>query len=202
MILLIGSEGSMGKRYQSILNYIGKAYVPHDQVTGGNYDEKLEKCDHVIIASPTWTHHDYLLSLAGKGKRVLCEKPITHDKKQFNKIVNAWSSGGLTMMMQYKELLVGHDHKSYNGETYYDYYHSGRDGLDWDCIQIIALANTRPTLNNKSPIWKCCINGVEIERGDMDQAYVNYVQRWLMGADQSIFEIIEAHEKVWLYQNQ
>jgi predicted dehydrogenase len=41
-----------------------------------DYDELLSRVDAVYIATPHLTHYDYALRALGKGRHVLCEKPM------------------------------------------------------------------------------------------------------------------------------
>jgi predicted dehydrogenase len=41
------------------------------------YDELLERCDAVAIATPTGTHAELVMTAARAGRPVFCEKPIS-----------------------------------------------------------------------------------------------------------------------------
>ncbi len=86
------------------------------------------------------------------------------------------------------------------GETYYDYFKSGQDGLAYDCCNIIGLSKKRPTLANSSPIWKAKINGQELSLADMDQAYVKMIMDWTRSPLSNWDYAVEMHQKVlrWL----
>lgn len=214
-ILLIGSEGSMGRRYQAILNFLGIKFMRSDitllcdgSISGipGILNEKaLSLFDGFIIATPTAKHLDGIGSLVGSGKPILCEKPITkHWEGHFHGL---WGDADVEMMIQYYFLNPSVNFlKSYSGNNFssYDYFRTGNDGLAWDCIQIIALhegPNDNLKLDNKSPIWKCTINNKELNIADMDAAYVRAVQSWVSGRRHSKDLIQNAHYKVIDYLN-
>lgn len=195
MILLIGSEGSMGKRYQAILKYLNISFIKCDK------ESSLEKiaelaidCDKIIVATPTDTHFEILKYLIPLDKNILCEKPISKSSKEVEKLIKLveGSSSRLNMVFQYGELV----HNS-EGESLYDYYKTGNDGLIWDCFQIIALSNYFPVIRNKSPIWTCKINGLNLNISDMDRAYISFLKTWLNnGLNQNLMWILETHKKV------
>jgi hypothetical protein len=78
--------------------------------------------------------------------------------------------------------------KDGRGPTIYNHYNSGGDGLYWDCIQLIHLAKDVIVLENKSPFWKCDINGIRQSKQDVDASYVHMLQDFLE---------IEPQDKLW-----
>jgi len=200
MIALIGSSGSMGLRYQAIFKMLGLEYIPLDvDRTPGEVIEIAAACDRILIASPTHTHVNYLRELLPFKKPILCEKPITKDVESLRELHDFCKRAGFSyqMVMQYKELPIGTGKES----SYYDYFRHGADGLAWDCIQILALANGWVDLREASPIWSCVINGQRLSLADMDRAYIRMIRRWInnelnMGLD----EILNAHLRVIEYK--
>jgi hypothetical protein len=191
--LLIGSEGSMGKRYQAILNFLDEPF--------GCLDPKLgpmsfvgQSYDRFIVATPTETHLEWIKRLDSFGKPILCEKPLAKNMSEVNDILACQSP--LSMMMQYVWLVNQHAH----GRSFYNYYNHGPDGLVWDCFQIVALAEGEVELAENSPVWRCTINGMKIKREDMDGAYVEFVRAWLKGAQVPKKKLIEWHRKVKIYE--
>lgn len=202
MIALIGSEGSMGKRYQAILNHFKQEYLPLDKSKpeADSIIKKASKCERIIIATPTETHVGYLKDLLPLKKPILCEKPIT---KNLDELIDlhaecqrkGWS---YQMVMQYKELTISKEPQRW---SYYNYFKHGSDGIVWDCIQIVGLAEGPVWLKEDSPFWECTINGRQLSIADMDMAYVSMVKRWLMNSlDQTMDEIIHVHKKVVEFQ--
>lgn len=193
--LLIGSKGSMGKRYQAILKYLDVAHLLCDK--NHSQEQILDlalKADNIILATPTETHLDFLFELIPLGKPVLCEKPIVKDVKELEKILKfiEVKNAKFSMMNQYKLL----DCPWSEGDSFYNYFRHGSDGLLWDCIQIIGLARGKVTIGQSSPLWTCQLNGKKIESSWMDWAYVQYVENFLKGEYQDLKEIKRAHEKV------
>lgn len=197
MITLIGAKGSMGRRYVSILNWMGRATRCFDKEDSmDSILGAVQDSSHVIIASPTGTHLTYLNELIKYNAHVLCEKPIYKDADLVEDVVNRYKASGksLTMMMQYTELVSCYDKGK---PTKYDYFRTGPDGLYWDCLQIIGLARGPVEIANKSPIWECMINGDKLSVADMDKAYIRFLSRWLHGdSTQTPDDIINAHYRV------
>jgi len=65
----------------------------------------------------------------------------------------------------------------------YDCWRTGNDGLYPDTIQLVHLARSTKKedllINNKSPIFHCCINGIEISLTDIDRSYLAMILTWL-----------------------
>ena len=178
-IVLVGAAGSMGRRYQAILKHFGARAVLFDPAMQNPYPfldtvgSAVRASDGVIIASPTATHAAYCISLADAGVPILCEKPVSTDLDEVEAVLDR-VSGPFRMMAQYTLLNPFDD-----GETFYDFYHSGSDGLAWDCIQLLGLARGFVTLRDESPIWRCTLNGRILSLDDVGWAYVEYVKQWL-----------------------
>ena len=195
MILILGDKGSMGVRYRAILSHLG---VPHD---GLDVDappsirrDLIETAGRYIIATPTETHESILEDLITRGKPILCEKPILTDTDKLRDVLKRSEAfrTPIRVMMQYERL---YNPKS-EGPSYYNYFRHGRDGLVWDCFQIIALSNGDVALGEDSPVWDCVLNGEQLSIDDMDNAYVEYVQSWLEHPGQSAETIWKWHKKV------
>lgn len=191
MTLIIGSEGSMGKRYQAILSFLGKPFECYDMKFGGY--PQLDKYSHFIIATPTETHFRWVQNLDQYQKPILCEKPLSKDMDEVRGILAC--TAPLSLMMQYHAFDIPTSH----GLSWYNYYAHGKDGLAWDCFQIIALARGEFEIKETSPVWSAGINGHEIERGHMDTAYLYAVINFYDGKYFSKDQMLEWHWKVDKY---
>lgn len=188
-VLIVGANGSMGRRYQAILRYLGKHFVGIDK---GDAIPSISY-DGYIIATPTETHAQFVKTFAPFRKPILVEKPLSKNVKEVSDLLTYVSETKtpLKMMMQYDYLT---ENSGY-GASMYDYFRHGSDGLVWDCIQIIASAKGEIYLNEMSPIWKCVINGRELSIADMDFAYVRFVEDWFKDPYQSLQRIEQIHLK-------
>lgn len=181
-ILVVGGLGRMGSRYCSILRSLDHTPVIFDK--GDDYsDEKYQTpIDHAIVATPTETHWDALHELLAitEGMDVLCEKPILKTPGLLYSLYRDFERRGsnLYCVNQYAHHAESRMFEMADSSetTSYDYYHSGNDGLHWDCFQLYALAKGPVSLKNSSPIWKCTINGWRLSPGLMDRAYVDMIK--------------------------
>lgn len=201
MIALIGSDGSMGTRYQAIFNHLNENYVPLDRSRHSEESilSQAAAADRILICTPTHTHLHYLRNLLPTRKPILCEKPVTKDLEALRDLHLFCSRGGFTyqMVMQYKELALADTVGRWSS---YNYFRHGNDGLAWDCTQTIALANGPVELKETSPVWECVINGQALNIRDMDWAYVSMIKRWLKDElTMTMDEILKIHEKVANY---
>jgi hypothetical protein len=106
------------------------------------------------------------------------------------------------MVLQYDYIKVrGLDEK--HGWSGYNYYNHGKDGLAWDCLQIIGLAHdsTQLEVQETSPYWLAYLNGYKLSLSDMDQAYIDMLRDWVSIPKRYSDEfIILMHERVEAYQ--
>ena len=200
-IAVIGGLGNMGRRYCSILDYLGISFYVIDL----NTERKISRdTTGIIIATPTSNHYATLDEIKEFNIPILCEKPIATDKSQLDDILKMPCK--LRMINQYqfflsdgKECKIQYTDGSHrNLKTVYNYYNSGQDSIDWDCINIIGLdEGGNIKLSNKAPIWECTINSVPIPRDEMDRSYIWNIQDWLEKYDDNKKYIDKAHRKVF-----
>jgi hypothetical protein len=182
----------MGRRYQAILKYLGEPFGRLDVLPGFKVNS-LEKYDRFIVATPTSTHLDWVNSLDLYKKPILCEKPLSTHLDEVEEILKVESP--LSMTMQYRYF----DREFFQGESGYDFYNHGKDGLAWDCFQIIALARGEVSVREESPIWKCRLNGEWLDLAKMDHAYVWAVKNFLEGQYLDREHLHAWHSKVKAY---
>ncbi len=184
-IYLVGYNGNMANRYKACLNYLD---IDHCGVDLGDVETgAIPDCDGIIIATPTDTHINMIKRYAPFNLPILVEKPIALDPFLLN-------GGNVHMVNQY-----AHCGPFPGGETYYDCWRTGNDGLAWDCINIIGLSEKMPKLNNQSPVWKCMINGKELSLHDIDMSYVKMIDAWTRNPQSNTDYILKAHKKVREY---
>ena len=196
-IAIMGGEGNMGRRYKCILeNVIKKDVVIFDK--GSASLQGIKDCDGVIIATPTQNHLAMIKRLQGLNLPILCEKPLTTNLAHLDAFENEHRPicSQVQMVNQYEFLAKPHSY----GETHYSYWNSGKDGLDWDCLNIIGLSEKRPEyIDNQSPYWQCMINGYKISIENMDLAYVAMLRRWVNEPKSNWAYASKAHLKVAKY---
>lgn len=193
-ILVIGCHGSMGRRYQAILSYLGKPFRGVDLEHNRHYARKLaEESDGIILATPTKTHVELIREYLPLQKPILCEKPVCKDVAELKGLMAEIKDAKTPFRMMYQYQILADSSRI--GKTHYNYFRHGSDGLAWDCLQIVGLARGECRLKESSPVWSCMINGKRLSIEHMDAAYVAYVQRWLQAPKQDPCEIIAAHEK-------
>jgi len=200
-VLVVGYKGNMGSRYTAILDMLGVEWDGTDLVEGCIDTKTDSDYDGVIIATPTDDHFNMINYIRGiSDKPILCEKPI-ETSLHYLKMLLDRPNLNLRMINQY-EYMPGADEADAEGKTYYNYFKSGRDGLAWDCINIIGMAKGDVELKNDSPLWECCINGSVLKLGWMDSAYIYMIDKWVKNPTNNHEYILKAHEKVikWMAQ--
>ena len=193
MTLLIGSEGSMGQRYKSILKHLGVSFDCWDLKVVPKYE--IGHYHRFIVATPTDTHYNIVMGLSTYGKPILCEKPFSKNLYEVKDMLDVPCY--IDQVMQYKYLVYAGD----TGRSKYNYFRHGNDGLVWDCFQIVALANGSIDIAETSPIWTCAINGRNLNLSEMDSAYILQVQDFLREKPVDRLDIYRNHKKVKEYEN-
>lgn len=190
-VFISGVNGNMGQRYALICKKLGyKVYgCSEDSFMNQAFYCKDQGIDRVIIATPTYSHLDAIFTFRNICNfPILCEKPI--DTQPFE--CSDDSDFNLTMVNQYAYLVD----KDSIGPSYYSYFKTGKDGLYWDCINIIGLAKQDIIVSNESHVWTCAINGQALSIADMDNAYYLMLEDWLQNPVSNLDYIISSHKKV------
>ncbi|MBP6151874.1 MAG: Gfo/Idh/MocA family oxidoreductase [Candidatus Methylopumilus sp.] len=196
-IFIVGIEGNMGRRYAAIAKYLGIDCSGCD-IHSSRVERMAPKDALVIIATPTPCHlADCLKYLSTNENDVLCEKPIVKSEQALKTLAEL----NLDRLYMVNNYCFAETIDRSGKITFYDYYNSGKDGLAWDCIQLIGLAKNEIELYNKRPFWTCIINGAEIDRNSIDRSYVKMIFN-LMNEKINVWsgqKIIEVHQKVLNY---
>jgi hypothetical protein len=194
-VLLVGSAGNMGTRYQAVLKYLQVPFRGIDIYNKNKLHDFAKESKHIIIATPTVNHIDMIKELTPYQLPILCEKPITKSPERFYEL--DFAKLRLNMVCNY-EYMDFHMPPAFRDQlTYYDFYKSGDDGLIWDCIQLFKLKSGPVYLNNKSPVWKVYINGAKVSRSSVDVSYIKMCKHFLMGNIKTCAEdLFDLHCKV------
>jgi hypothetical protein len=192
----------MGKRYRLIVEALGLKTRIFDE---GSVIQAAVDNFGIIDASPTYRRLLNFPCWNCNQTPILAEKPFFRNGI-LPEVINttAWPKR-LRMINQYeyflaerelngiKDMVAVQTHK----ETIYDYFKSGGDGVIWDCINIIGLADDDSDLHlaNDSLIWKCKINNINLDISKMDTAYIWNVYDWLTHLDSNKEYFIKAHQK-------
>lgn len=193
-VYIFGYKGNMGRRYRAVLSHLGHAAGGEDLDAVLGFS--LADADAVIVATPTDSHVGLLRALKDCGRPILCEKPLSKNVAEVRGLLEELKTAGtrLAMVNQYAEL----DDPRAIGVTSYNYYRHGGDGLYWDCISLIRQARGLVSLREDSPVWQCVLNGRRLTLGEMDQAYIDMLKRWLSDPTTTDYdEILRAHSKTF-----
>ncbi len=196
-VLVIGSKGNMGRRYMAILKYLGVDALEKDL---GDPFPDPDSFDRAIIASPTENHLDDIQEMVSFRRDYLCEKPISKDPSDIDLVMSSSVDGRMVCNWAF----VKPNGRLKPGCNFIDYdcYNTGKDGLAWDCIQLVYLAQGMPTLKTKSPTFATYINRHGITLDDIAKSYVRMIKAWLQDPTQlwSLEDAKKATEKVIAYE--
>ena len=188
-VTIIGYRGNMGRRYGSILDYLG---INWEGIEFGDLDRyPSDDTDGFIIATPTNSHLVHLLRYSMYNKPILVEKPVVKNRKDLDAVMGMRVP--VTMVNQYAffpEVSEG------SGETRVNYYNTGNDGILWDCINLIGLAKEDVYLSNSSPIWQIKVNGNNLSRGMVDLSYVQMLYKWTSKPTDNKQYIYDVHTRL------
>lgn len=181
MIVIVGKDGNMGKRYAAVLSHLGIEFSGYDVTTKPSEIRRLlDVGNKFIVATPTECHGNSIHEIndVARGVDILCEKPITKHDIELTYDQCESKKNNLYCVNQY-EYLRKYEPQMSGSVSSYDYFNHGKDGIHWDCFQIYALAKHKVTVAETSPVWKCWSNGEKLNIADMDAAYIAMMKDFL-----------------------
>ena len=207
--LIIGNKGNMGSRYAACLNYLGEGF---DGIDLGEVSIHLS--NRAIICTPTESHLSLMKKMNRAGINFLVEKPIAttsyYDVYMGVKDITVDARMVCNWEFAINMVLTGHRDTMVKGNTRveYDCYNTGKDGVAWDCIQLIHLAGPKNiSIKTKSPVMECKVyteknpKGYEITTRHIEESYVCMLSSWLNCPEQlwGMPEALQAHMEVLEY---
>jgi hypothetical protein len=208
MILVIGGRGNMGRRYGNILEEEGVEFKVLDIENLHHGKRLMDEAEKILIATPTELHEQYIIRGLNRGISVLCEKPLTKNLGQLRgcldhpnakdclKMVNNYHYAYEWAKEREKKVNDGRVHPKDRNDTIYNFVNTGKDGIGWDCIQLIYHAKARVRLGNTSTEWKASINGVTLKKKDVIMGYRQMIIDFLWNKipRQDFDKLYKAHE--------
>lgn len=180
MIAILGGNGGIGRRYQAILRALKAPFQVID--LGDDEIEDIE-FDKAIIATPTQTHFDFCERLITMEKPFLCEKPLSKQMKECNKIWSwAQKKGVPAFVVNNYQFAINHFSEIKKIE--YDFFNTGKDGLIWDLCQLIYIAHKKQSeliFKTQSFWWDFKINGEQIPYHNIEMSYYEMIENFIEG---------------------
>jgi len=155
-VLVIGGNGSIGKRYCAILRYLKVNYEIYE-INDVLANSAPPEADRWLIASPTSTHFEYCMEAIKRRKPFLCEKPLSKSLDQCREIRDAAQAADVDgrVVCNYKIAFE----INFGGTVFegalpykYEYFNTGKDGVFWDLCQLIYM-NPNLLIDTDSPTW-------------------------------------------------
>lgn len=182
-VLLLGDKGSIGRRYASILTYLKIPWVGRDSNTSKLMIDPLDtEYEKAIVAVPTDMHYKYCKALLEMGIPFLCEKPLSKDPEECEDLLRRDKEWIGHVVCNYQYVFKGTKPVSYN------YYKTGKDGLYWDCAQLIYL-NKGVVIETKSPCLEVVSLNKVISYEEIERSYVSMVSDWYKGKTETMWDL-------------
>jgi len=178
-ITIIGSAGNIGSRYAAILKHLKHEVLdieyntPKELIT-----EILDVAEKAIVCTQTQYHIRWCRRLIKHQIPFLCEKPISTNLQSVKNLNGACRKIRLDARMVCNWKFVLGDMRADGHNVYYDYYNTGKDGTEWDLIQLFHLANTME-FHTKSIEFNATIDGNYISLDDIANSYILMLKAWV-----------------------
>lgn len=199
-VVVMGSNGAIGKRYCAVLRYLGINPIEIDINSTITLKQASERTNIAINCTPTESHLSINLDLISYDFRILCEKPCclspieVDDLKKFTKKLTEVNNWAYTFPS--KTIKPG------NHTIVYDYFMPGKEKLKYNLWQPIILSKNIPIIGTKSPVFKCYIDDQVITQRDFDMSYIYMLQDFVYDtAGWDLDTCKNSIEKVKMWEN-
>lgn len=197
-VCVIGANGSMGRRYQAILKYLGVPFTTidlgdndfHDRFDSENFWSGFARA---IIAAPTSTHYFWAFQCIKNKKPFLCEKPLSKKVDECEHLMQFAKESGVQAFVvnnywyAFRETLGKHK-DPFDWNITYNYYNTGKDGLWWDVCQLLYI-NEGAWVQTEAPSWWCTIKGTSVPYKWLEMSYVWMLQDWIGGETENLWTL-------------
>lgn len=205
-VLVIGASGNMGRRYCSILQYLRQTPI---KVDIGDNCFGCQEYTHAIIATPTDTHFEICKKLAELDKTYLCEKPLSKNPDEIKELIaiegRTKSKGYMVNNWSFATGFVGAFFGINKDMVYYNNWNTGKDGVLWDCIQLIYLAKDfNIQICTGSPVFRAFCGDNNVSLTDIDKSYISMIDNFLSSKKYlwGLQDALAATEKVIAYEKE
>ena len=182
-LILIGSNGSIARRYCAVLDALRISFDSFDDPTYEPFTQSFDGYTHAIIASPTNTHISWIDQLTPKF--ILCEKPVSKNPEA---IAARRGNHGLYVVNNYQFLPCANVKK----KIAYDFYNTGRDGLIWDVCQLVYLAwknKVELEVKRRSFWWDCKWGQHQVVYHEIEKSYYHMLKAFLSGDTSNLWDM-------------
>ena len=199
IVCIIGALGNMGKRYCSILKYLGHEVVEYDVNTDKSLGDCLKGVHRAIVATPTGAHENFFSILLEREIPFLCEKPVSLNLGKLDWLQKESSERKVPVSQVCNWRYVRGGLKPNNHKVRYNYFKTGSDGMYTDCIQLLQLSQELGTRNydvsirTNSPVFDCEIDDQVVTLDDIDTSYLMMIEDFCSKPD-ALWGVQEAKE--------
>ncbi|MCB0271886.1 MAG: Gfo/Idh/MocA family oxidoreductase [Bdellovibrionales bacterium] len=191
-VLLVGSEGSIGKRYQYVIRWLGHEVLRNDVAYKQSYTGTDFDC--VVIATPTPTHRKTILEYAKYKKPILCEKPML-ENTDYSDIEHV---DRLYMVCNYKYVIPKGAH------IYYNYFHGGNESFQYNFAQPLYI-DPNAKIELQSPVYQLRYtfqgNTVSVSTEELQQSYVTMMKDFIDGKFENLWNVDDAKKMSQILQS-
>lgn len=188
-LLLIGSEGSIARRYRAILKHLKVDFEEYD-----NPEHKFfsvpqsfyQRFTHALIATPTHTHMQWVDELPPIWK--LIEKPAS---KNLEEIEERKLNHGCYVVNNYQFLPCSNTKKKIS----YNFYNTGKDGLIWDVCQLVYLAYKNKVeleVKRESFWWNLKWGQHQVAYHEIERSYYHMLKAFCSGDTSNLWDLKDA----------
>jgi hypothetical protein len=192
-VLLIGYKGSIGNRYRAILEYLSVPFYGVD--LGDTYNPELYK--RAIIATSTETHFEVCKQMIAYGINFLCEKPVSKNPEEIKELIELCEKNKVEGNMVCNWKYVRPNLNPESNQILYNNFHTGKDGVNWDCIQLHYLDEEKAFITTDKPFFASIINNKNITYFNVEDSYIDMMKNWINNGDLwTLEDALKATEKV------
>jgi hypothetical protein len=195
-LLIVGSKGSIGSRYEAICRFLKIRHVGVDL-----NDPWPKDFTHALICTPTGMHTIPAVQAMKEGMEVMIEKPLSKDTKDIETLIRVRDENRVTAWMVNNYFFSKIPFSANYDTIKYSYFFSGKDGWEWDCIQLINMCKEF-IFDGTRPVFNLTFDGTGVTLEDVQKSYMTMLLYWAGGKKAFLWDLEEglnATQKVQKY---
>jgi hypothetical protein len=203
-ILVVGSNGTTGKRYCTILKMLGCTVIEYDAIHARN-NQRFSRSDGVIIATPTHLHKEHFERAIRIGnKKILIEKPVSKINGDIEDMIVEAQGMEVTVVCNWKYCTFATLEPESHDITY-NYFNHGREEIPiWDMCQLVYLQKGESyDFAYDSPFFVALVDGFPVTLMDIERSYFRMITQWLANPKGlwDLHDAVKMNKKVENYLN-
>lgn len=186
-VLVVGSNGAIGRRYCTLLRYIGINPIEIDIDSLMTIKMASEFTNLAINCTPSEYHYPINLELVKYGFKILCEKPACLDHKEIYSLKTL--KANIREVNNWAYTIPSKTIRPNSHVITYNYFMCGKEMLSHNLWQPIILSKDQFVYESTSPVFRVFLDDYALSQRDFDMSYLYMIQDFVYDTDKAGWDL-------------